>query len=155
MSAEDIRAAMRAAEDEGDAAAAAAVEREAAAEMDEFTKVRGRHASGWGGCNKLSNAALCDLVSCKGVGPPSGMCHGSVNCKLTHACLTMRRSRWRCRLRLGRQGTTPPHATARAAQWLARPVLAVPPRRGSARQARRWAGLLLLRRRWRRLRRTT
>lgn len=39
MSAEDIKAAMRAAEDEGDAAAAVAVEREAAAEMDEFTKV--------------------------------------------------------------------------------------------------------------------
>lgn len=37
-SAEAIRAAMRAAEDEGDAAAAAAVEQEAAAEMDEFTK---------------------------------------------------------------------------------------------------------------------
>lgn len=73
MSAEDIRAAMRAAEDEGDAAAAAAVEKEAAAEMDEFTKVGGRHASGWGGClnNKLRNAALCDLVPCKGVGPPS------------------------------------------------------------------------------------
>ena len=41
MSADEIRAAMRAAEDEGDAAAAAAVEKEAAAEMDEFTKVGG------------------------------------------------------------------------------------------------------------------
>lgn len=39
MSADEIKAAMRAAEDEGDAAAAVAVEREAAAEMDEFTKV--------------------------------------------------------------------------------------------------------------------
>ena len=39
MSADDVKAAMRAAEDEGDAAAAAAVEQEAAAEMDEFTKV--------------------------------------------------------------------------------------------------------------------
>lgn len=39
MSADEIKAAMRAAEDEGDVAAAAAAEREVAAEMDEFTKV--------------------------------------------------------------------------------------------------------------------
>lgn len=39
MSADEIKAAMRAAEDEGDVAAAAAAEKEAAAEMDEFTKV--------------------------------------------------------------------------------------------------------------------
>jgi hypothetical protein len=45
MSAADIAAAMRAAEDEGDAAAAAAVEREAAAEMDEFVKVRDTRCS--------------------------------------------------------------------------------------------------------------
>lgn len=43
MSADEVKAAMRAAEDEGDVAAAAAVEREAAAEMEEFVKVvRGR-----------------------------------------------------------------------------------------------------------------
>lgn len=53
MSAEEIRAAMRAAEDEGDAAAAAAVEKEAAAELDEFTKV------GWG-CGEPET--LCHLL---------------------------------------------------------------------------------------------
>lgn len=69
MSAEEIRAAMRAAEDEGDAAAAAAVEKEAAAEMDEFTKVRGcwvgvplpsacqQHCGPWALLLPLSNTA--------------------------------------------------------------------------------------------------
>jgi hypothetical protein len=47
MSADDVKAAMRAAEDEGDAAAAVAVEREAAEEMEEFVKVGGREVHEW------------------------------------------------------------------------------------------------------------
>ncbi len=65
MSAADIAAAMRAAEDEGDAAAAAAVEREAAAEMDEFVKV-GR-GPWWGRrtlCVLLQGLALCWRCAC-------------------------------------------------------------------------------------------